>query len=205
MSSTAPNSEVVWHHHIVDKTLRARLKSQKPCLIWFTGLSAAGKSTIAGLVEKKLAEEIKHTYLLDGDNVRYNLCKDLGFSEQDRVENIRRIGEVSKLFVDCGVITLCAFISPFRKDRRMVRDLFESNEFIEVFVDTSLEECENRDPKGMYKKARQGHIKHFTGIDSPYERPENPELHLNGDTQSPDQLAEKVIDYLRQNNFILNA
>ena len=197
-------SNVVWHHHIVDKRLRARLKSQKPCLIWFTGLSAAGKSTVAGLVEKKLTEDIKHTYLLDGDNVRYNLCKDLGFSEDDRVENIRRIGEVSKLFVDCGIITLCAFISPFRNDRRMVRNLFESYEFIEVFVDTSLEECERRDPKGMYKKARAGKIKEFTGIDSPYERPEKPEIHLNGDEHTPDELANQVIRYLQQNNYILN-
>lgn len=199
------NNEVVWHHHIVDKKLRAKLKSQKPCLIWFTGLSAAGKSTVAGLVEKKLAEDVKHTYLLDGDNVRYNLCKDLGFSEQDRVENIRRIGEVSKLFVDGGIITLCAFISPFRKDRRMVRDLFDKNEFIEVFVDTSLEECERRDPKGMYKKARKGEIKEFTGIDSPYERPEKPEIHLLGDQSSPEELAEEVMNYLRQNNYILNS
>lgn len=197
--------KVIWHHHIVDKKLRAKLKSQKPCLIWFTGLSAAGKSTIAGLVEKQLAEEVKHTYLLDGDNVRYSLCKDLGFSEVDRVENIRRIGEVSKLFVDGGIITLCAFISPFRKDRRMVRDLFEEREFIEVFVDTSLEECERRDPKGMYKKARSGEIQEFTGIDSPYERPEKPEIYLPGDQCPPEELAEKVIGYLHQNNYILNT
>ena len=199
------NNEVVWHHHIVDKKLRARLKSQKPCLIWFTGLSAAGKSTVAGLVEKKLAEDIKHTYLLDGDNVRYNLCKDLSFSNEDRIENIRRIGEVSKLFVDCGIITLCAFISPFRKDRRMVRDLFEEKEFIEVFVDTSIEECERRDPKGMYQKARKGEIKRFTGIDSPYEKPEKPELHLLGDKKTPEELAEEVMHYLRANNYILNS
>ena len=197
--------EVVWHHHIVDKGLRAKLKSQKPCLIWFTGLSAAGKSTIAGLVENKLANDVKHTYLLDGDNVRYNLCKDLGFSDEDRIENIRRIGEVSKLFVDCGIITLCAFISPFRQDRRMVRNLFDEGEFIEVFVDTSLEECERRDPKGMYKKAREGEIKRFTGIDSPYETPEEPEIHLYGDQYTAEELAELVIRYLRENNYILNA
>lgn len=195
--------QVVWHQHIVDKNLRSRLKSQRPCLIWFTGLSAAGKSTIAGLVESKLADEFKHTYLLDGDNVRYHLCKDLGFSNEDRIENIRRIGEVSKLFVDCGVITLCAFISPFRQDRRMVRDLFEDDEFIEVFVDTSLEECERRDPKGMYKMARKGEIKKFTGIDSPYEMPEKPELVLPGDEKTPEELAEVVIEYLRQQHYIL--
>lgn len=197
--------EVVWHNHFVDKKLRSRLKSQKPCLIWLTGLSAAGKSTIAGIVESKLVEnDFKHTYLLDGDNVRHHLCKDLGFSDEDRIENIRRIGEVSKLFVDCGIITLCAFISPFRKDRRMVRDLFQSHEFIEVFVDTSLEECERRDPKGMYKKARSGEIKEFTGIDSPYETPENPEIHLQGDHLSPEELADAVIKYLRENNYILD-
>ncbi len=167
-------------------------------------MSASGKSTIAGLVEKKLADDIKHTYLLDGDNVRYNLCKDLSFSDDDRVENIRRIGEVSKLFIDSGIITLCAFISPFRNDRRLVRDLFDEHEFIEVFVDTSLDECEKRDPKGMYEKARNGEIEKFTGIDSPYEQPENPELHLLGDHDTPENLVDIAVTYLRQNNYILN-
>ncbi|MCV2885602.1 adenylyl-sulfate kinase [Aestuariibacter sp. AA17] len=190
------SNNIVWHQHDVDKTRRASSKTQKPCVIWFTGLSGSGKSTIANLLEKKLADEGKHTYLLDGDNVRHGLCGDLGFSEKDRVENIRRISEVSKLFVDAGLIVITAFISPFRADRNFCRSLLAEHEFIEVFVDTPIDECEKRDPKGLYKKARQGDIKHFTGIDSPYEAPVSPEVHLPFDGQSAEALAELVYGQL---------
>ncbi len=172
------SSNVTWQQYLITKKGRADLKKQVPCIIWFTGLSGAGKSTIAGAVEQKLFEKGYHTYLLDGDNVRHGINQDLGFSDADRVENIRRIGEMAKLFVDAGVIVLSAFISPFKADRQMVRDLVEAGEFIEVFMDTSLEECEKRDPKGLYKKARAGEIKNFTGIDSAYEKPEQPEISI---------------------------
>ena len=162
-------SNVVWHKTTVSKADREQTISQKPFLLWFTGLSASGKSTIANIVEQKLFQLNYKTYLLDGDNVRHGLNKDLGFDEISRVENIRRIGEVSKLFNDAGLIVLTAFISPFKSDRKMVRDLFEGRDFLEVYIDASLEVCENRDPKGMYKKARSGEIKEFTGISSPYE------------------------------------
>jgi len=160
---------IVWHEHKISKNERALIKNQKPCIVWFTGLSGSGKSTIANAVEAKLVELQKHTYLLDGDNIRMGLNKGLSFSDEDRVENIRRIGEVAKLFVDSGLIVLTAFISPFQKERDSVRKLVEKDEFIEVFVDTPLEVCEQRDPKGLYKKAREGAIPNFTGISSPYE------------------------------------
>ncbi|OOX99035.1 adenylyl-sulfate kinase [Campylobacter coli] len=172
------DNNLTWHASSITKAQRAKLKKQKPCVLWFTGLSGSGKSTLANAVEKKLFEQGFHTYLLDGDNVRHGLNGDLGFDEASRVENIRRIGELCKLFMDAGVIVLCAFISPFEKDRKLVKDLLEEDEYIEIFVDTSLEVCEKRDPKGLYKKARQGEIKNFTGIDSPYERPKNPHIHI---------------------------
>lgn len=193
---------IVWHEHKIDKTKRSELKSQKPAVIWFTGLSGSGKSTVANLLEQKLVENGQHTYLLDGDNVRHGLCGDLGFSDKDRVENIRRISEVAKLFVDSGCLVLTAFISPFKADRDFCRNLLEDNEFIEVFVDTPLEVCEKRDPKGLYQKARQGDIKSFTGIDSPYEAPESPEVHLQYDGQSAEQAAEQIIEQLRQRGLI---
>lgn len=193
---------IVWHEHKIDKTKRSELKSQKPAVIWFTGLSGSGKSTVANLLEQKLVANGQHTYLLDGDNVRHGLCGDLGFSDKDRVENIRRISEVAKLFVDSGCLVLTAFISPFKADRDFCRNLLEDNEFIEVFVDTPLEVCEKRDPKGLYQKARQGDIKSFTGIDSPYEAPENPEVHLQYDGQSAEQAAEQIIEQLRQRGLI---
>ena len=158
---------IIWHEHVISRKDRAELKRQKPCLLWFTGLSGAGKSTIANALDVALFKRGYHTFLLDGDNVRHGLNKDLGFSDTDRVENIRRIGEVSKLFTDAGLIVLSAFISPFIDDRLLVRNLFQPGEFIEVHMDTPLETCEKRDPKGLYKKARQGKIKHFTGVDSP--------------------------------------
>ncbi len=180
-------------HVDVDKAARAKAKGQRPGVLWFTGLSGAGKSTIANLVEKKLHAMGRHTYLLDGDNIRHGLNKDLGFTEADRVENIRRISEVARLMVDSGLIVLTAFISPFRSERAMARGLMGEGEFIEVHVDTPLAVAEERDVKGLYKKARRGEIANFTGISSPYEPPENPELRVNTTTQSPEQAADQVI------------
>ncbi|WJG08262.1 adenylyl-sulfate kinase [Aliiglaciecola sp. LCG003] len=195
-------NNIVWHQHDVDKSRRASAKNQQPAVIWLTGLSGSGKSTIANLLEKKLTEAGKHTYLLDGDNVRHGLCGDLGFSDSDRVENIRRISEVAKLFVDAGLIVLTAFISPFKADRGFCRGLLKEGEFVEVFVDTPIEECEKRDPKGLYQKARQGDIKDFTGIGSAYEVPENPEIHLNFSGQSPEESAELLFTMLSQKGFL---
>ena len=189
-------TNVHWQAVDVDKAVRAEQKRQKPVVLWFTGLSASGKSTIANLVEKKLHVMGKHTYLLDGDNVRHGLNKDLGFVDADRVENIRRVGEVSKLMIDAGLIVLTAFISPFRAERRMVRDMMEDHEFLEVFVDTPIEICEQRDPKGLYKKARSGEIKNFTGFDSPYEQPERADIHLDTGTLTAEQAADQVITYI---------
>ena len=186
----------------VDKNLRSGLKAQKSCVLWFTGLSGSGKSTIANLVEKKLASEGRHTYLLDGDNVRHGLNKDLGFTDEDRVENIRRIGEVARLMVDSGLIVLTAFISPFRAERQMARSLLEEDEFLEVFVETPLAVAEQRDPKGLYKKARSGDLKNFTGIDSPYEQPEDPEMLVDTSSLSAEQCAEQIIRALRERGVI---
>jgi bifunctional enzyme CysN/CysC len=184
-------------HLAIEKQARALLKHQRPCVVWFTGLSASGKSTIAKLVEAELHRRGHHTYMLDGDNVRHGLNRDLGFTDVDRVENIRRVGEVAKLFVDAGLIVLCAFISPFRAERRMVRDLVGEGEFIEVFVDTPIEECRRRDPKGLYAKADSGTLKNFTGVDSPYEPPEHADLILPTPQRDPDGLARMVVDHLR--------
>ena len=180
----------------VSKTERARLMHHRPAVLWFTGLPGAGKSTIANLVEAALHARGAHTILLDGDNIRHGLNKDLGFTESDRVENIRRIGEVARLMTDAGLITLCSFISPFRAERRMVRELLPEGEFVEVFVDTPLEQCVARDPKGLYKRALAGEIKNFTGVDQPYEAPENPELHLMAGSEDAATLAHQVIDEL---------
>ncbi|NVD37110.1 adenylyl-sulfate kinase [Marinobacter lutaoensis] len=187
---------IVWHDHKVTRAERASIKNQKPCLLWFTGLSGSGKSTIANALDVALYQRGYHTFLLDGDNVRHGLCRDLGFSDEDRVENIRRIGEISKLFADAGLIVLSAFISPFASDRRMVRNLFPEGEFIEVYLDTPLETCEARDPKGLYEKARQGEIRHFTGIDSPYEAPSHPEVRLDTSVMSVDACVESLITYM---------
>ena len=196
------SNNIVWHTHHVTKKERSEIKSQMPCILWFTGLSGSGKSTIANAVENRLHAEGLHTYLLDGDNVRHGLNKDLGFSDEDRVENIRRIGEVAKLFVDSGIIVLTAFISPFRSDRALVRDLVDEGEFFEVFIDTPLEVCESRDPKGLYQKARRGEIAHFTGISSPYEAPESPEIRLRTEDQSIEASVEKVMDVLRKKAIV---
>ncbi|GLK80250.1 sulfate adenylyltransferase subunit CysN [Methylopila turkensis] len=186
----------------VDKATRARLKRQKPAIVWFTGLSASGKSTIANLVEVKLAARGQHTMLLDGDNVRFGLNKDLGFTDADRVENVRRIGEVAKLFVDAGVITLCSFISPFESERRIVRDLVGDGEFLEIFVDAPLSACIARDPKGLYKRALAGEIPNFTGVSSPYEPPKAPELTLLTTEASVEELADRVVEALEQRGLI---
>lgn len=193
---------IVWHEHHTSKEERANLKQQKPCILWFTGLSGSGKSTIANALEVKLNSLKKHTYLLDGDNVRMGLNKGLTFSDEDRIENIRRIGEVSKLFVDSGTIVLTAFISPFIKDREIVKELVEKDEFIEVFVDTPLHICESRDPKGLYQKARKGEIANFTGISSPYEIPLKAEIHLKTDELDIDSCVNEIINYLKEKGYL---
>ena len=189
---------VHWQALDVNKRYRSEQNAQKPCVLWFTGLSGAGKSTVANLVEKRLVSLGKRTYLLDGDNVRHGLNKDLGFTAQGRVENIRRVAEVSRLMVDAGLIVLVSFISPFRSERRMARDLLESGEFIEVFVDTPLAVAERRDVKGLYRKARAGQLQNFTGIDSPYEIPESPEIRLDTTSNSAEQAADQIVDHLRR-------
>ena len=196
------SQNVHWQALDVNKRARAQLSHQRPCILWFTGLSGAGKSTIANLVEKQLHAEGRHTYLLDGDNVRHGLNKDLGFTDTDRVENIRRVAEVARLMVDAGLIVLVSFISPFRSERAMARGLVEAGEFIEVFVDTALEEAEARDVKGLYKKARRGELKNFTGIDSPYEAPEAPEVRLDTAMLAPEAAATQVMDHLRNADII---
>jgi bifunctional enzyme CysN/CysC len=186
----------------VTKTARARLNGQKPVLLWFTGLSGAGKSTIANSLERKLHALGKRTFVLDGDNVRHGLNHDLGFTETDRVENIRRVAEVAKLFVEAGLITIVSFISPFRAEREMARGLMAPDEFIEIFVDTPLEICEQRDPKGLYRKARRGELPNFTGLDSPYERPETPELALDALNERAEDLADHVIAFLQRRGVL---
>jgi bifunctional enzyme CysN/CysC len=196
------SQNVHWQALDVGKRARAQMSHQKPCVLWFTGLSGAGKSTIANLVEKQLHADGRQTYLLDGDNVRHGLNKDLGFTDEDRVENIRRVAEVARLMVDAGLIVLVSFISPFRSERRMARGLVEAGEFFEVFVDTPLSLAEARDVKGLYKKARRGELKNFTGIDSPYEAPENPEIRLDTALLAPEAAAARVIDHLRESGII---
>ncbi|WP_037470384.1 adenylyl-sulfate kinase [Shewanella waksmanii] len=196
------SSDVMWHKADVSSTDRQELNKQKPVVLWYTGLSGSGKSTVANAVDRKLFERGCHTYVLDGDNVRHGLNGDLGFSDKDRVENIRRIGEVAKLFVDAGLIVSTAFISPFRADREMVRELLEVSQFIEIFIDTPIEVCESRDPKGLYKKARAGEIKHFTGIDSAYEAPQNADIHVRTDDQSIEACADQVVDLLLSKHYI---
>ncbi|MEC6900440.1 adenylyl-sulfate kinase [Photobacterium piscicola] len=196
------NNNIVWHSYSVTKDQRGQQKQQQPCVLWFTGLSGAGKSTVAGALEHRLLALGYHTYLLDGDNVRHGLCKDLGFSAQDRRENIRRIGEVAVLMADSGLIVLSAFISPHREERQSVRDLLPQGEFIEVFIDTPLAECEKRDPKGLYKKARAGEIKQFTGIDAEYQSPLQPEIHLAADRHNIHELVDQCINALRSRSII---
>jgi adenylylsulfate kinase (apsK) len=187
MTTQVTTDNIVWHQHFIDKAARSAQKGHKPALLWFTGLSGSGKSTLAGALEAELMQRGIHTYLLDGDNVRHGLCSDLGFATADRQENLRRVGEVAKLMVDAGLVVLAAFVSPYRAERAAIRARLPEGEFIEVFVDTPLSECEERDPKGLYKKARAGEIKHFTGIDDPYEAPEQADIHLLNHGQGIEQ------------------
>lgn len=196
------SSDVVWHNSAVSHVQRIKLNGHKAAVIWFTGLSGSGKSCIANAVDLMLFQQGTKTYVLDGDNIRHGLNGDLGFSDVDRIENIRRIGEVSKLFVDAGLLVSSAFISPFIADRKMIRDQFETGQFIEVFIDTPLNVCETRDPKGLYKKARTGEIKNFTGIDSTYELPIKPEVHVKTEGRSIEACAKQVIDHLKENGYL---
>jgi bifunctional enzyme CysN/CysC len=195
-------TNIHWQALDIGKQARADAKGQRPCILWFTGLSGAGKSTVANLVEKKLHVMGRHTYLLDGDNVRHGLNRDLGFTDADRVENIRRVAEAAKLFVDAGLIVLVSFISPFRSERDMARDLVGKGEFVEVFVDAPLEVAEARDPKGLYRKARAGEIKNFTGISSPYEPPLQPDIRLDAASADPETLADQVLAFLRRGGYL---
>ncbi|WP_380183884.1 adenylyl-sulfate kinase [Kalamiella sp. sgz302252] len=197
----AHDENVVWHSHAVTRAEREQLHGHQGAVLWFTGLSGSGKSTVAGVLEQALHQLGASTYLLDGDNVRHGLCRDLGFSDADRKENIRRVGEVAKLMVDAGLIVLSAFISPHREERQMVRDMVGEGRFIEIFVDTPLAICEARDPKGLYKKARAGELRNFTGIDAVYEAPERPEIHLDGE-QLVTNLRLQILDLLRQRDII---
>jgi bifunctional enzyme CysN/CysC len=191
-------TNVHWQHLDIDKQLRANSKGQLPRCLWFTGLSGAGKSTVANLLERRLSALGYHTYLLDGDNLRHGLNRDLGFTAEARVENVRRVAEVANLMVDAGLIVLVCVISPFRSEREFARSLFDQDEFVEVFVDTPLEECERRDPKGLYRKARAGEITNFTGIDSPYETPLTPEVHLHTRDATLEGMVEQLVACVRQ-------
>ncbi|KQN64747.1 adenylyl-sulfate kinase [Erwinia sp. E602] len=195
------DDNVVWHSHAVTRAEREQQRGHQGAVLWFTGLSGSGKSTVAGALEQALHRAGVSTYLLDGDNVRHGLCRDLGFSDDDRKENIRRVGEVAKLMADAGLVVLTAFISPHRAERQMVRDLLDEGRFVEVFVDTPLATCEARDPKGLYKKARAGELRNFTGIDAVYEAPERPEIHLDGE-QLVTTLTVQLLDLLRQRDII---
>src|SRR5690625_132716 len=196
------STHVIWHESDVMKQDRQQLKGHKSAIIWFTGLSGSGKSTISVALEALLYEKGIHTYRLDGDNIRHGLNRNLGFSQADRTENIRRIGEVSKLMIDAGLLTLTAFISPYEEDREQVRQLVEPDEFIEIYIKASLETCEERDPKGLYKKARLGEIKNFTGIDAPYEEPKDPELVIDTDQLSIEEAVESILAYLMKEIYI---
>ncbi len=196
-------TNVIWHHHSIQKADRIKAYAQKPFILWLTGLSGSGKSTLANEVEKYLFQKGYKTYLLDGDNIRQGLNADLGFDEVSRIENMRRIAEVAKLFVDSGIIVITAFISPFEKDRQRVRNLVKKDEFIEVFVDVPLEVCEQRDPKGLYKKVREGKLKEFTGIDSVYERPVSSEIHIENTHKSIQENVNTIVHYLIHKGLIL--
>ncbi|MEX0726246.1 MAG: adenylyl-sulfate kinase [Planctomycetaceae bacterium] len=195
-------TNVTWHEHHVSKQDHWQLNGHKGVVLWFTGLSGSGKSTVANTVDHQLHALKKHSYVLDGDNVRMGLNKNLGFSAEDRTENIRRIGEVAKLFVDAGHVVSTAFISPYRADRDKVREILQPGEFVEIYVKATVETCETRDPKGLYKKARAGEIKEFTGISAPYEEPNNAELVLDSDSKDIDTLASEVIDFLKSKGYL---
>ncbi len=197
-------TNITWHGSKVTREERTTLTGQKPVCIWLTGLSACGKSTIAMALEQVLIERKRLAYVLDGDNIRHGLNKNLGFTPEDRTENIRRIGEVSKLFVDSGMIVITSFISPYKDDRNMVRDFLEDGEFIEIFVDAPVEVCAERDPKGLYKKAMAGEIKGFTGVspDAPYEAPDSPEIHIDSANKNVDQCVDQIVEYLESKKYI---
>lgn len=196
------STNITWHDSEVTKAQRQERNGHKSVVIWFTGLSGSGKSTISVALEKALFEQNITSYRLDGDNIRHGLNQNLGFSPEDRKENIRRIGEVGKLMVDAGVVTMTAFISPYEEDRNTVRDILEDGEFIEVYTKCSLDECESRDPKGLYKKARSGEIKEFTGINAPYEEPSNPEIVIDTENESLEESVEKIVAYLKENQYL---
>lgn len=196
------STNITWHDSEVTKAQRQERNGHKSVVIWFTGLSGSGKSTISVALEKALFEQNITSYRLDGDNIRHGLNQNLGFSPEDRKENIRRIGEVGKLMVDAGVVTMTAFISPYEEDRNTVRDILEDGEFIEVYTKCSLDECESRDPKGLYKKARSGEIKEFTGINAPYEEPSNPEIIIDTENESVEESVEKILAYLKENQYL---
>lgn len=202
MKQKSKSTNVIWHHATVNRARRETQNGHRSVLLWFTGLSGAGKSTLAHAVEDCLHEYGCRTFVLDGDNVRHGLCGDLGFSEADRVENIRRVGESAKLMVEAGLITLTAFISPFRKDRERVRSLYPHGDFLEIYCSSALEVCEQRDVKGLYKRARAGEIKDFTGISSPYEVPSSPELVVETDKLTLDESVEKVMQLLRERGIV---
>lgn len=201
MAEIVKATNVVWHHAAVTRAEQEKQHGHRSCVLWFTGLSASGKSTLANAVAGALFERGCHTYVLDGDNIRHGLNKDLGFTPEDRVENIRRIGEVAKLFVDAGVIALTAFISPYREDRNKAREI-NGESFIEIYVKCDLDVCEQRDPKGLYKKARAGEIPNFTGISAPYEEPESPEITIDTSHETLEQSAERVIGFLREKGLV---
>ena len=191
------DSCIVWHEHKIKRSDREKLKNQKGCVLWLTGLSGCGKSTIANMLEETLNKKGSHTYLIDGDNIRHGLSRGLGFSEEDRLENIKRVAEVAKLFVDAGIIVIASFISPLRKHRQAAEEIIGADDFIEVFVDTPFHECVKRDAKGWYKKALNGEIEHYTGVDSPYEKPENPDIHIKTGETSPEEGILKIISILK--------
>jgi len=202
MSNEPKSKNIVWHHSTVSKDERESINGHRACTIWLTGLSGSGKSTVANLLEKALWERGVRSFVLDGDNVRHGLNKDLGFSPADRTENIRRIGEVAALFTEAGVVNATAFISPYREDRNLVRTMMKDGDFVEVLVECELDECERRDPKGLYKKARAGEIPEFTGISAPYEAPDNPELTINTTRQTPEESLGEILSYLESNKYI---
>ena len=194
------NPCVVWHEHKIKRSDREKLKNQKGCVLWLTGLSGCGKSTIANLLEERLNEKGRHTYLLDGDNIRHGLSKGLGFSEEDRLENIKRVAEAAKLFVDAGIIVIASFISPLRKHRQTAKEIIGSGDFVEIFIDTPFHECVNRDAKGWYKMALNGEIESYTGVDSPYEKPEKPDVHIRAGSINAEECVKVIIEKLSSAN-----